>query len=169
VKEVNRLDLDSHADVCIVGKEALIFQDFDHEVNVSGYDQEGEKIALQTMPAVMGYVIPEMGRTVILIVHQSISFPQLEHNLLSIMHMRLHDGVVNETSTFQCLEPTYLSLTISVRCDIVDGVLNIPLDLNSVVSCFPTFKPTQEDFDTCDKHESIYESPAYDLSVKSFI
>jgi hypothetical protein len=58
--------------------------------------------------------------------------------------MRLHDVVVNETPKFQCLEPTELSHTISVRGDDVEEVLVIPLELNGDVSCFPTFKPSQK-------------------------
>jgi hypothetical protein len=42
------------------------------------------------------------------------------------------------------------------------------LDLNGVVSCFPTFKRTQEEFDTCDRYGLTYESPEYDTSAKSF-
>jgi hypothetical protein len=49
VKGVNRSDLDSHADVCVFGKEALIFNDFDREVSVSGYDPSGEKKSLRTV------------------------------------------------------------------------------------------------------------------------
>jgi hypothetical protein len=42
--------------------------------------------------------------------------------------------------------------------------LIIPLDLRGVVSCFKTRKPTQEEFDTCDRYELTYESPVYDPS-----
>jgi hypothetical protein len=66
----------------------------------------------------------------LLIVHQSIFSPTLGHNLLSTMQMRLHDVVLNETPTCQCLEPTSLSHSISVRGDNVDEVLVIPLDLH---------------------------------------
>jgi hypothetical protein len=81
-----------------------------------------------------------------LIVHQSIFSPTLNHNLLSTMQLRLHDVVVNKTPKFQCLKPTNLSHSISVRGDNVDDVLVIPLDLHGMVSCFPTFKPSQEEF-----------------------
>jgi hypothetical protein len=64
------------------------------------------------------------------------------------MQMRLHAVVVNETLKFQCLEPTDLSHTITVRGNYVDDVLNIPFDLKGGVSCWPNFKPTQEEFDT---------------------
>jgi hypothetical protein len=50
----------------------------------------------------------------------------------------------------------------------VDDVLVITLELHGVVSCFPTFKPTQQEFETCDRYELTYESPEYDPSAKSF-
>jgi hypothetical protein len=34
VEGVNRSDLDSHADASVVGKEAVVFNDFDREVTV---------------------------------------------------------------------------------------------------------------------------------------
>jgi hypothetical protein len=37
-----------------------------------------------------------------------------------------------------------------------------------MVSCFPTFKPTQLEFETCDRYELMYESPEYDPSAKTF-
>jgi hypothetical protein len=37
-----------------------------------------------------------------------------------------------------------------------------------VVSCFPTFKPTQLEFETCDRYEITYESPEYDPSATTF-
>jgi hypothetical protein len=102
VREVNRSDLDSHADACIIGKEALIFQYFDRAVTVSGYKPEWEKRALKTVPVALGWAIPEMGRMALLIVHQSISLPQLEHNVLITMQRGLHYVVVNERPKFQC-------------------------------------------------------------------
>jgi hypothetical protein len=103
VEGVNRSDLDSHADTCVVGKNALIFNDFDCEVTVSGYDPSGETKSLRTVSAALGYVIPESGQNVLLIVHQAISLPTLNNNLLITMQMRLHDVVVNETPQFQSL------------------------------------------------------------------
>jgi hypothetical protein len=144
VKGVNSSDLDSHADACVFGKEALIFNDSDREVTESGYDPSGETKSLSTVSAALGYVIPETGKNVLLIIHQAIYLPTLDHNLLSTMKIRLHDVVVNETQKFQSLEPTSLSHTMSVRCDEVDDVFVIPLDLFGVVSWFSTFKPSQE-------------------------
>jgi hypothetical protein len=158
VKGVNRSDLDSYADACVNGKEALIFNDFDRKITVSGYDPSGETKSLRTVSAALGCVIPKTGKNVLLIIHQTISLPELDHNLLSTMQMRFHDVVVNETQKFQSLESTSLSHTISVRGDEVDYIL-VPLDLFGVVSCFPTFKPSQERFYTCTRYKLTYESP----------
>jgi transcription initiation factor TFIIIB Brf1 subunit/transcription initiation factor TFIIB len=43
-----------------------------------------------------------------------------------------------------------------------------PLELHGVVACFPTFKPTQLEFETCDRYELTYESPEYDPSATTF-
>jgi hypothetical protein len=127
VEEVNRSDLDSHADCCVCGKEVLVFNDFDREVTVTGWDPEGKTQSLRIISAAMGYTIPQSGQTVLLIFHQSIFSPSLNHNLLSTMQMRLHDVIVNETPKFQYLTPTKLSHSISVRGDNVEDVLVIPL------------------------------------------
>jgi hypothetical protein len=116
----------------------------------------------------MGYTLPQSGQTVPLIVHQSIFSPSLNHNLLSIMQMRLHYVIVNETPKFQFLNPTKLSHSIRVRGDNVVDVLVIPLELHCVVSFFPTFKPTQLEFETCDRYELPYESTEYDTSATTF-
>jgi hypothetical protein len=142
VEEVNRSDLDSHADCCVCGKEVLIFNDFDREVTVTGWDPEVETQSLSILSAAMGYTIPEAGQTVLLIAHQSIFSPYLNHNLISTMQMRLYDVIVNETPKFQYLNPTKLSHFIIMRGDNVEDVSLIPLDLHGVVSCFPTFKTT---------------------------
>jgi hypothetical protein len=116
----------------------------------------------------MGYIMPQSGNTVLLVVHQSILSPTLNHNLLSTMQMRLHDVIVNKTSKFQSLNPTNLSHSIGVRGDNVDDVWVIPLELHGVVSCFPNFKSTQLEFETCDRYEYTYESPEYDQFSKTF-
>jgi hypothetical protein len=168
VKGVNRSDLDSHYNSCIVGKEALMFNDFDRKVTVSGYDPSGETKSSRTVSMALGYAIPETGNNVLLIIHQAIYLPTLDNNLLSTMQMRLDDVLVNEIPKLHSLEPTSLSHTISVRGNEVDDVLVVPSDLFGVVSCFPTFKLSQEQFDTCPRYKLTYESPVYDPNVTFF-
>jgi hypothetical protein len=155
-----RYDLDSHADASVVGMEVITFQYFEHPVNVSGYDPKGPvAMALKTVYAGMAYDVPGSERVVIIIVHQAINLPHFPHNLLNPMQMRLNDVVVNETSKFQCANPTNLSHTITVKGENMNDELIITLYLRVVVSCFTTRKPTREEFDTCDQYKLTYESP----------
>jgi hypothetical protein len=164
-----RSDLDSHADVSMVGMEVITFQDFERPVNVRGYDPKGPvAMALKTVSAGMANDVPGSGRVVIIIVHQAINLPYLPHNLLNPMQMRLNDVVVNETPTFQCSNPTNIYHTITVKGENINDELIIPLDLRGMVSCLTTRKPTQEEFDTCDRYEFTYESPVYDPSGSSY-
>jgi hypothetical protein len=165
---VNRSDLYSHADCFVCGKEVLVFDDFDREVTFTGWDPKGETQSLWILSAALVYTIPQSGKTVLLGFHQSILSPTLNHNFISTMQLRLHDVILDETPKFQSLNFTHLSHSISVRGDNLDDVLVIPLELHGVVSCFPTFKPTQQGFETCDRYELAYESPEYDTSVKIF-
>jgi hypothetical protein len=83
------------------------------------------------------YTIPENGRTICLIVHQTMHVPNLSHNLLSTMHMRLNYVVVNETPEFQCEVPNDISHTAKVRGQNGE-VLTIHMFINGVPSCITT-------------------------------
>jgi hypothetical protein len=69
VEKGNRSDLDSHADCCVCGKEVLVFNDFDREVTVTGWELEGGTKLLWIVSAALGYTIPETWKTVLLIAH----------------------------------------------------------------------------------------------------
>jgi hypothetical protein len=55
-----------------------------------------------------------------------------------------------------------------VRGENVEDILVIPLELNSDVSCFPTFKFSQKEVYTCGRYELTFESPEYYPSAKTF-
>jgi hypothetical protein len=106
-EEGNTSHLNSHADCC-GGKYGLVCNDFDSDFTVTGWDPEGETQSMLSVSAALGYTIPETGKTVLLIVHQSILIPTLNHNLLSTMKLRLHHVIMNETQKFQSLNPINL-------------------------------------------------------------
>jgi hypothetical protein len=58
VEEGNISDLNSHTDCCVCGKEVLVFNDFDLEVTVTGWDTEGETKSLRIVSAALGYTMP---------------------------------------------------------------------------------------------------------------
>ena len=56
-KEIS-LELDSHADTCCVGKDALVVYDYDRPVTVSGYDPQLGSRDFKTVSAVLEYTHP---------------------------------------------------------------------------------------------------------------
>jgi hypothetical protein len=147
-----RLELDSHADTCVIGKDSLVIHDFDRPVNVTGYEpNQPVAKALQTVSAALAYDNPVNGEVIILVVHQAIHIPHLSHNLLSPFQMRLSDVTANDAPRFLTDNPTEITHTLSVP-----GVFGtgdeyvIPLDLFGVSSGFPTRKPTGQEYKLCD-------------------
>ena len=110
-----RTDLDSHADQCAIGNNALIVHDFDRPINVSGYDPNGPtQDNLRTVTAALAYDDAVSGETVILVVHQAIYLPNLSHNLLSTMQLRLNDVIVNDVPRFLTDKPTMHSHSLLI-------------------------------------------------------
>ena len=78
-----RTDLDSHAECCVLGKHCLVLQDFDRPVEVKGYDPTGPIYTAKTVSAAVAYQDMVTKGIVVLIIHQALYIPHLEHNLLS--------------------------------------------------------------------------------------
>ena len=158
-------DLDSHADQSVLGDKTLVVNDFDKPVSIVGYDPRGPvTTALRTITGALAYDCPTTGTTVILIVHQAIHNPNLSHNLLSPMQMRLNDVRVNDIPKFLTDSPTDEDHTITVIDPDTNDKLVIPLTIRGVSSTFPTRKPTQDEYNTCQQFVLTYDSPEYEPS-----
>ena len=65
----SKAELDSHADTCVVGSNALIIQDFEKTVRVSEYESGvGVKDDCQLVSAVVVYDHPLSGMSYMLII-----------------------------------------------------------------------------------------------------
>jgi hypothetical protein len=72
----SRTELDSHADTCVVGKNALIVHDFDRAVNVTGYDPtQPAADSLRIVSAALAYDDPKSGEVLVLYLWQA-ALPQ---------------------------------------------------------------------------------------------
>lgn len=167
--EESRTDLDSHADQCAVGRNVLIVHDYERPINVSGYDPAGPIARdLRTVSAAMAYDDPTSGETVILLVHQAIYIPELHHNLLSPMQLRVNDVIVNDTPRFLTDNPDEFTHAILVPDSSTDCPYVIPLGLQGVTSTFPTRKPTVDEYESLPRLELTSEDPPYDPHDPTF-
>ena len=100
------LELDSHADTCVLGRDALIILDYQRPVTVVGYDESLGTKTYATVSGVVAYDDPQSGRTLHLIIHQAIHIPHLDHHLLCPMQCRVNDVIVNDLPKFLASDPT---------------------------------------------------------------
>ena len=104
----------------------------------------------------------------ILIVHQAISLPHLEMNLLNPMQLQMNDVRVSEQAKLLTEEPRNEDHALVVSG--IDGgdPLLIPMSLNGVISYFPTYKPSMKQFETCRRFELTSDLPEWDPHDPSF-
>ena len=162
------MDLDSHANTCVVRKNALITLDFEMPVQVTGYDKLKAK-SYRTVSAALAYDDPKTGEVHILEVHQAIEIPHLHHNLLCPMQLRVNDVEVNERPKFLTRYPTDSSHVIIVPSEGCEVRLTIPLSLKGVTSYFPTRKPTREEYERAStRFELTSEAPEWNPHTNLF-
>jgi hypothetical protein len=99
-----------------------------------------------------------------LVVHQAILLPTMQHNLLATMQLRLNDVIVNDVPKFLTDKPNELTHTIIVSGQSADPTdrLVIPLTIHGVTSSFPTRKPSAQEYESCPHYDLTFETPDYD-------
>jgi hypothetical protein len=94
------LELDSHADACVLGRHALITLDHNRPVAVMGYDESLSTRTYNIVRGMVAYTDPKTGRMLHLIINQAIHAPHLDHHLLCPMQCCVNDVIVDETPNF---------------------------------------------------------------------
>jgi hypothetical protein len=83
------LELDSHADMCGLGHDALILLDYDRPVIIKGYDPSLGTKTYATVSGALAYDDPFTGEVYHLVINQAIHIPHLDHHLLSSINVEL--------------------------------------------------------------------------------
>ncbi len=100
------LELDSHADTCVLGHDALIFLDYDRPVIVEGYDPSLGTKTYATVSGALAYDDPVTDKVHHLVINQVIHIPHLDHHLLCPMQCQVNDVIVDDTPKFLTSDPT---------------------------------------------------------------
>ena len=74
-----RVELDSHADTCVVGKDVLVIHEHDRLVKVHGYDPSLPPREAKIVDCVLKYTCRDTGERCMLVINQAIQVPGLEH------------------------------------------------------------------------------------------
>ena len=104
------------------------------------------KIVCRTVTAVVAYVRPDNGQLVMVVIHQAIHCPHLEHHLLSPFQLRCNGIIVNETQKLFVNDPSQVDHVLI--CKEEDGErLVMPLYIHRVTSYFPCRAPTRAEWE----------------------
>ena len=155
-----RTELDSHADTSVVSPAiVLILHDFEHPVALSGYDGSVGSTEAQVVSAAIAYDCPATGDTYMLVIHQAVAVPSMQHILLSSMQLRDNDVRVNDEPKYLALNPSqeHHLITLPEANDV--PAKRIPLHIIGVTCYFPTRGPTKEENEKC--------MPRLELTAKS--
>ena len=165
----SRTELDSHADTCVVGRSAMVVQDYGRPVDVKGYDSSQGVVhkSCKTISAALAYDCPDTGEVLILLVNQAIYIPSLTHNLLCPMQLWMNDVQVSDQPKFLTDNPDNKTHALVLR-DQDDEDFVIPLDLCGVTSYFPTRTPTSDEYASCRRFDLTSPDPPWDPQNDSF-
>ena len=155
----SRTELDSHANMPVVGREALVVEQSGKMVEVSPFTPDYKPIKVEVVNAMIQYDSPLDGKEYMLVIQNALRVPSMSNNLIPPFIMQENGTIVNECAKIHREDPTREDHAI-----IFKGYnLRIPLWLHGIFSYFVTRKPDIESVVDADK-PSICATEIYTLT-----
>ena len=143
-----RTELDSHANMVVLGLNSFVFESTGRTCNVQPFSTDlGIVKDVPIVDGALAYDCPYSGIVYILLVRNALHVPSMDHNLIPPFIMRAGGVIVNDVPKIQCEDPAVDDHCISIP----DSDLRIPLQLNGVFSYFHTRVPTERELNECEK------------------
>ena len=134
-------ELDSHANMTVVGKHAYIIAETGKKVDVSPFTPDYKMLTVPLVDATIKYDNPYNRKTYILVLRNALHVPSMDHNLIPPFMLREMGETVNDVPKIHKEDPTVDDRAITF----VETGFRIPLSLWGIFSYFPTSKPTHDD------------------------
>jgi len=139
-----RTELDSHANMVVLGDNAFIFESTGRTCNVKPFDSNlGTSHDIPIVDGALAYEYPHTAGTYILIVRNALYIKHLRNKLIPPFIMREGGVVVNDIPKIHVKDPTVEdhSITFPDEPDLL-----IPLQLSGIFSYFYTRRPKEKDY-----------------------
>ena len=137
----SRTELDSHANMPVVGKHAYIIAETGKKVDMSPFTPDYKPLTIPLVDATVKYNNPYDGKIYILVLHNALHVPLMDHNLIPPFMLREMGVTVNDVPKIHKEDPTVDDHAITF----VETGFRIPLSLWGIFSYFPTSKPMHDD------------------------
>jgi hypothetical protein len=145
--EASRTELDTHANMPVVGCNAYVISKTGKTTEVSAYSPEYEPKRIELVDAAVQYDCPYNGETYILVIRNALHVPAMRTNLIPPFMMREAGIHVNDIPKIQVEDPGVDDHSIYFS----EQKFRIPLALWGVFSYFPTSKPTAQTLKECEE------------------
>ena len=142
-----RTELDSHANMPVVGKNAFIIHYAGRRVDVSPFTPDYD--SLQDVPVVdaaVYYICPYSGTEALLIIRNALHVPSMTNNLIPPFIIREAGVILNDTPKIHVKDPTADDHALIFPSD----DFRIPLKLHGIFSYFNTRAPTDQEVRECE-------------------
>jgi hypothetical protein len=146
-REDSRTELDSHANMPVVGKFAFIISNTGRIADVKAYAPDYDTMQIPIVDAAVKYECPYDGTTYILVIRNALHVPSMQNNLIPPFMIRGAGIILNDTPKMQVEHPTVDDHSIFFP----ETKFRIPMSLWGVFSYFLTSKPTTQDMEEPDQ------------------
>ena len=137
----SRTELDSHANMPVVGKHAYIIAETSKKVDVSPFKPDYKPLTVPLVDATVKYDNPYNRKSYILVLRNALYVPLMDNNLIPPFMLREMGVTVNDIPKIHKEDPTVDDHAITF----VETGFRIPLSLWGIFSYFPMSKPTHDD------------------------
>jgi hypothetical protein len=136
--DCSRTELDSHANMVVVGKQCLVIEWSGRTASVNPFTPDYDAMTeVPIVDAAVLYECPFSGNEYILLLRNALHVPAMDNNLIPPFVMRETGIIVNDTPKIYLKDLTVEDHTILFD----DSNFRIPLSLWGIFSYFPTRAP----------------------------
>ena len=143
----SRTELDSHANMPVVGKNAFILAETGKSCEVSAFTPDYEPMLVPIVDAAVLYECPYKGTEHVLVIRNCLHVPTMKNNLIPPFIMREAGVVVNDWPKIHSMDPSIEDHSLYFP----DSDFRIRLSLSGVFSGMPTSKPSQATMEHCEE------------------
>ena len=137
----HRTELDSHANMPVVGRHSYIINKSGKKVDVSPFTPQYKSMQAELVDAIVRYDCPYAGKPYLLVIQNALWVEAMENNLVPPFILRESGIKVNERAKIHTDDPTVDDHAITFPAT----GFRIPLSLWGVFSYFPSVRPTEDD------------------------
>ena len=147
--ELSRTELDSHANMPVIGRNAYLLSKLGETVDVAPFTPDYKPISVELVDAALKYACSYSGKVKILIIRRELYVPSMTHNLLPPFMLREAGIHINEVPKIHVTSPTEEHHAITFQ----ETNFRIPLTLHRTFSYFPASKPSTQELE---EPEDVY-------------